>query len=159
MNAHVKSDDTREFLTFALGDQEYGVDILKVQEIRGRDPITKLPDTPDYIRGVINLRGAVVPVIDLRIKFKLERADYNELTVMIILNLGEHTVAIVVDSVSDVIALTPKEFRPTSHFNRTIDARMLSGMGVVGERILVLLDMDKVALGSDLDHAMEAASQ
>ncbi|MBL2103848.1 chemotaxis protein CheW, partial [Klebsiella pneumoniae] len=94
--------------TFALGDEEYGVDILKVQEIRGYDAVTRIPDTPDFIKGVINLRGTIVPVVDMRVKFQLPRADYNAFTVMIVLNVANRVVGMVVDGVSDVVALRPE---------------------------------------------------
>lgn len=146
-----------EYLAFTLGDQEYGVDILKVQEIRGRDPIVRLPDTPDYILGVINLRGSVVPVVDLRIKFKLADVEYTATTVMIILTLAGQTVGIVVDTVSDVIELTPNQFRPTTQFDRTFNARQLIGMGVVDKRMLVLLNMEAVVLDQALENALATA--
>ncbi|MHB8912822.1 MAG: chemotaxis protein CheW, partial [Lysobacter sp.] len=98
-------DASDEYLTFALGEEEYGVDILKVQEIRSYDAVTRLPDAPDYIKGVINLRGTIVPVIDMRLKFRLARADYNDLTVMIVLSVADRVVGMVVDSVSDVVRL------------------------------------------------------
>ena len=104
--AALRADDASdEYLTFALGDEEYGVDILKVQEIRSYDVVTRLPDAPDYIKGVINLRGTIVPVIDMRLKFRLARADYNDLTVMIVLSVAGRVVGMVVDSVSDVVRL------------------------------------------------------
>lgn len=146
-----------EYLAFTLGDQEYGVDILKVQEIRGRDPIVHLPDTPNYILGVTNLRGLVVPVIDLRIKFKLADVEYRSTTVTIILTLADQTVGIVVDTVSDVIELTPSQFKPTTQFDRTFNARQLIGMGVVDKRMLVLLNMEAVVLDQELEQAMALA--
>ncbi|GAE56927.1 chemotaxis protein, partial [Xanthomonas arboricola pv. pruni MAFF 301420] len=102
-----------EFLSFALGEEHYGVDILKVQEIRGYDSVTRLPDAPDYIKGVINLRGTIVPVIDLRLKLRLKEARYDAFTVMIVLNVEDRVVGIVVDSVSDVIPLNDDQIRPT----------------------------------------------
>lgn len=103
-------DPCAEFLTFSLGDEIYGVDILKVQEIRGYDTVTRLPNAPDFIKGVINLRGTIVPVVDMRLKFQLGRVDYNEFTVMIILNIARRVVGMVVDGVSDVMQLTPNRF-------------------------------------------------
>src|SRR5688572_32414414 len=108
---HTTADQTQavpsmpnEFLTFTLGDEEYGVDILKVQEIRGYGTVTRIPEAPDFVKGVINLRGTIVPVVDMRLKFKLGKADYNTFTVMIILNVADRVVGMVVDSVSDVVA-------------------------------------------------------
>jgi len=133
----------REFLTFRLGSQEFGVDILKVQEIRGYGDVTRIPDTPDYIRGVINLRGTVVPVIDMRLKFKQE-AHYDAFTVMIVLNMAKTVVAIVVDGVSDVVAFAAKDLKPAPEFGRGVDARFLTGIGMHGERMVLLLDIDEM---------------
>src|SRR3546814_4225073 len=107
--------DSSEFLTFTLGAEEYGVDILKVQEIRRYDTVTRIPDTPDFIKGVVNLRGTIVPVIDLRQKLKFERADYDAFTVMIILNIAKRVVGMVVDSVSDVMQLSAEQIRSEEH--------------------------------------------
>ena len=101
----------QEFLTFTLGEEEYGVDILKVQEIRGYDTVTRIPDTPDFVKGVINLRGTIVPVIDMRLKFKLANVTYDSFTVMIILNVARRIVGMVVDGVSDVIGLSAEQIR------------------------------------------------
>lgn len=145
--AHAES---AEFLTFTLGDEEYGVDILKVQEIRGYDTVTRIPDTPAFIKGVINLRGTIVPVVDMRLKFNLGKAEYNEFTVMIILNVGKRVVGIVVDSVSDVLALTPEQIRPAPDFNRGLDPRFLTGIGAVDDRMLILVDIEKLVLSPEL---------
>jgi len=137
------NESRREFLTFRLGQQEFGVDILKVQEIRGYEGVTRIPDTPEYIKGVINLRGAVVPVVDMRLKFKLE-AQYDAFTVMIVLNMASTVVAIVVDGVSDVSAFTDSQLKPPPEFGRGVDARFLNGIGMVGERMVLLLDIDEM---------------
>src|SRR4051812_11574072 len=97
----------QEFLTFTLGDEEYGVDILKVQEIRSYELVTAIANSPDFIKGVINLRGVIVPIVDLRIKFNLPKVEYSEFTVVIILNLAERVIGVVVDSVSDVVSFIP----------------------------------------------------
>lgn len=140
----------REFLTFTLGAEEYGVDILKVQEIRGYDTVTRIPDAPEFIKGVINLRGTIVPVVDLRLKFKLGEAVYNALTVMIILNIGARVVGMVVDSVSDVIALDAAQLRPPPEFGSAFDARYLAGLGTVDDRMLILLDIEKLLSSAEL---------
>jgi len=131
-----------EFLSFTLGNEQYGVDILKVQEIRGYDQVTRVPDAPDYIKGVINLRGTIVPVIDLRLKLRLENARYDAFTVMIVLNVEQRVVGIVVDSVSDVIALTAEQIRPTPEFGAAVDTRFINGIGTQDERMLILLDIE-----------------
>jgi purine-binding chemotaxis protein CheW len=139
-----------EYLTFTLGDEEYGIDILKVQEIRGYDAVTKIANTPDFIKGVINLRGAVVPIVDLRIKFNLGKIEYNEFTVVIILNLDKRIVGIVVDGVSDVIALTSANIRPVPDLVSSIDTRYLSGLGNLDDRMLILVDISKLMTSHEM---------
>jgi purine-binding chemotaxis protein CheW len=147
---------TGEYLTFALGNQLYGVDILKVQEIRGYDGVTTIPNTPEHIKGVINLRGAIVPVLDLRIKFRLGEARYDSFTVMIILNLAGRVVGAVVDSVSDVVQLTAAQVRPPPRLGAGVDARYLVGVGVVDDGMVLLIDIERLLGSEDLaliDHA------
>ncbi len=139
-----------EFLTFTLGAEEYGVDILKVQEIRGYDTVTKVPNAPSFIKGVINLRGTIVPVIDLRLKFSLERADYNEFTVMIILNVARRIVGVVVDGVSDVMQLTPEQIRPAPEFGGGINTKFITGIGALEQRMLILIDIEKLMSSEDM---------
>ena len=139
-----------EFLTFTLGEEEYGMDILKVQEIRGYDAVTTIANTPDFIKGVINLRGTIVPIVDLRIKFHLGTVEYNQLTVVIILNLGRRVVGVVVDSVSDVLALTPEQIRPAPDLSAGLDTRYLTGLGTVGERMLILVDIEKLMSSNEM---------
>ncbi len=150
VNAQVAAGQPNEFLTFTLGDEEYGVDILKVQEIRGYDTVTKIPDAPDFIKGVINLRGTIVPVVDMRIKFKLGRADYNEFTVMIILNIARRVVGMVVDGVSDVMQLSAEQIRPAPEFGGSINTRFITGLGTLDERMLILVDIEKLMSGQDM---------
>jgi purine-binding chemotaxis protein CheW len=140
-----------EFLTFTLGSEEYGMDILKVQEIRGYDAVTTIANTPEFIKGVINLRGTIVPIVDLRIKFHLGTVEYNQLTVVIILNLGHRVVGIVVDSVSDVLALTPEQIRPAPDLSAGLDTRYLMGLGTVGERMLILVDIEKLMSSHEME--------
>ena len=139
-----------EFLTFTLGAEEYGVDILKVQEIRGYDTVTKVPNAPSFIKGVINLRGTIVPVVDLRLKFSLERADYNEFTVMIILNVARRIVGVVVDGVSDVMQLTPEQIRPAPEFGGGINTKFITGIGALEQRMLILIDIEKLMSSEDM---------
>ncbi|THD02893.1 chemotaxis protein CheW [Panacagrimonas perspica] len=146
-----------EFLTFALGAEEYGVDILKVQEIRGYDTVTRIPDAPDFIKGVINLRGTIVPVVDMRLKFKLGKADYNEFTVMIILNIAHRVVGMVVDGVSDVMQLSAEQIRPAPEFGGAVNTRFITGIGALDKRMLILVDIEKLMSGSDMS-LMDAAS-
>ncbi|WP_434223269.1 chemotaxis protein CheW [Sinimarinibacterium thermocellulolyticum] len=139
-----------EFLTFTLGDEEYGVDILKVQEIRGYDTVTKIPDAPEFIKGVINLRGTIVPVIDMRLKFRLGRAEYDAFTVMIILNVAGRVVGMVVDGVSDVMQLTPEQIRPAPEFGSAMNARYITGLGALDDRMLILVDIEKLMMAPDM---------
>jgi purine-binding chemotaxis protein CheW len=146
-----------EFLTFTLGKEEYGVDILKVQEIRGYDAVTRLPDAPDYIKGVINLRGTIVPVIDMRVKFRLE-AKVDALTVMIVLNVADRVVGMVVDSVSDVVQLTGEQIRPMPEVGTGIDRRFLTGIGALDERMLILLDIEGLMTSTEMGLVVDNAA-
>lgn len=148
--ANLSEVGVREYLTFTLGAEEYGVDILKVQEIRGYDAVTRIPDAPDFIKGVINLRGTIVPVVDMRLKFKLGRAEYNEFTVMIILNIARRVVGMVVDGVSDVMQLTAEQIRPAPEFGAAINTRYITGLGTLDNRMLILVDIEKLMSGADM---------
>jgi purine-binding chemotaxis protein CheW len=140
-----------EFLTFTLGPEEYGIDILKVQEIRGYDAVTTIANTPSFIKGVINLRGIIVPIVDMRIKFNLENVTYDQLTVVIILNLASRVVGMVVDGVSDVIALTPEQIKIAPQFGATLDTKYLMGLGTIDQRMLILVDIEKLMSSSDME--------
>ena len=139
-----------EFLTFRLGAEEYGIEILKVQEIRGYDSITQIANAPDFIKGVVNLRGIIVPIIDLRIKFRLGKADYDQFTVVIILNVAGRVMGIVVDGVSDVINLENDHIRSTQEFGPVIDTEYIVGLGTVDERMLILIDIEKLMSSGDM---------
>ncbi|WP_287597020.1 chemotaxis protein CheW [Thermomonas sp.] len=152
-----KAATAGEFLTFTLGQEEYGVDILKVQEIRGYDAVTRLPDAPDYIKGVINLRGTIVPVIDMRVKFRLE-AKVDALTVMIVLNVADRVVGMVVDSVSDVVQLTAEQIRAMPEVGTGIDRRFLTGIGALDERMLILLDIEGLMTSTEMGLVVDSAA-
>ena len=151
-DSRITATDTTggEYLSFTLGNEHYGVDILKVQEIRGYDAVTRVPDAPDYIKGVINLRGTIVPVIDLRLKLRLDEARYDAFTVMIVLNVEDRVVGIVVDSVSDVIPLNADQIRPTPEFGAAVDTRFISGIGTQDDRMLILLDIETLLDSADM---------
>ncbi len=149
-HGHAQQESVREFLAFTLASEEYGVDILAVQEIRGYDTVTRVPDAPDYIKGVINLRGTIVPVIDLRLKFRLGEARYDAFTVMIVLNLGGKVVGVVVDGVSDVVPLASEQVRPTPEFGAAVDTRYISGIGTINDRMLILLDIESLVLSAEV---------
>lgn len=140
----------QEFLIFTLGDEEYGVDILKVQEIRGYDQVTRIANTPGFIKGVTNLRGVIVPIVDLRIKFAQQEVDYDDNTVVIVLNLGQRVVGIVVDGVSDVLSLTTDQIRPAPEFAVTLSTEYLTGLGSLGERMLILVDIEKLLSSEEM---------
>lgn len=139
-----------EMLVFTLGTEEYGIDILKVQEIRGYDAVTRIANSPIFLKGVINLRGAIVPIVDLRIRFGLGNIRYDEFTVVIILNVANRVVGIVVDGVSDVINLVPDQVRPAPDFGVVVQTDYLLGLGTVGERMVILADIEKMMTSSDL---------
>ncbi len=139
----------QEFLTFTLGDEEYAIDILKVQEIRGYDSVTRIANTPAFIKGVINLRGLIVPIVDMRIKFNLGEPVYNEFTVTVILNLGKRVIGAVVDSVSDVISLAEEDIHPAPEFG-TFDMQYLLGLAAVNERMLILLDIERLMSSTEM---------
>jgi len=134
----------RKYLTFRLDNEEYGIDILKVQEIRGYEAPTRITNAPDFIKGVVNLRGTIVPIVDMRLKFQCSKAEYNSFTVVIVLNLNHRVVGIVVDSVSDVMELPPESLRPSPEVDSIIDNSCITGLGSVGERMLILLDIESL---------------
>jgi purine-binding chemotaxis protein CheW len=147
-----------EYLTFILGTEEYGVEILKVQEIRSYEAVTKIANTPDFIKGVINLRGSIVPIIDLRMRFNLANADYNEFTVVIILNLNNRIMGMVVDGVSDVLELKASQISPVPELVSSIDTKYLLGLGTVDARMLILVDIEQLMSSKEME-LMEAAGE
>jgi purine-binding chemotaxis protein CheW len=138
-----------EFLTFRLGAEEYAIEILKVQEIRGWETPTAIANTPAFIKGVINLRGTIVPIVDLRLKFKGE-AKYDEFTVVIILSVARRVLGIVVDAVSDVVTLLPAQIRPAPEFGGSLDTRFITGLGTVADRMLILTDIERLMTSRDM---------
>jgi purine-binding chemotaxis protein CheW len=140
----------REFLAFKLGAEEYGIDILRVQEIRSYEAPTRIANAPAFIKGVINLRGVIVPIVDMRIKFALAAASYDAFTVVIILNIGQRVVGMVVDAVSDVITLAPEQLRPVPEFSSAIATDHLLAIGAVDERMLILVDIEKLMTSPDM---------
>lgn len=140
----------KEFLSFKLGQEEYCLDILNVQEIRGYDAVTSIANTPDFIKGVINLRGNIVPIVDMRIKFHLSEARYDATTIVIILNLNKKMIGIVVDSVSDVIALPIESIREAPRFGSAINTEFISGMATIDDRMLIVVDIQRLMSSDDL---------
>ncbi|MBA4175677.1 MAG: chemotaxis protein CheW [Leptothrix sp. (in: Bacteria)] len=147
-----------EFLTFRLGAEEYGIDILRVQEIRSYEPPTRIANAPSFIKGVVNLRGVIVPIIDLRLKLGCDSAEYNTFTVVVVLNVRGRVVGAVVDSVSDVLELGKEEIKPAPEMNSSIDASYITGIGAVTnaqgekgtERMLILMDIEGLMSSADM---------
>ena len=139
-----------EFLAFTLGKEEYGIDILKVQEIRGYEAVTRIANAPEFIKGVVNLRGIIVPIVDMRIKFNLGEPTYDQFTVVIILNIGGRVMGMVVDSVSDVITLSPEQVKPAPEMGTAFNTDYLIGLGTLDERMLILIDIDKLMSSSEM---------
>ncbi len=139
-----------EFLSFRLGAEEYGIDILRVQEIRSYEEPTRIANAPHFIKGVVNLRGVIVPVVDLRIKLGCEKVDYNGFTVVIVLNVRGRVVGAVVDSVSDVLELASDAIKPAPEMNTTVDTSFITGIASVGERMLILMDIEALMSSADM---------
>lgn len=139
-----------EYLTFRLGTEEYGIDILRVQEIRSYEQPTRIANAPAFLKGVVNLRGVIVPIIDLRLKLNCETAEYNHFTVVIVLNVRGRVVGTVVDSVSDVLQLSNDVIRPAPSTNATIDTSYITGIGAVGDRMLILMDIEALMSAADM---------
>jgi len=140
----------QEYLAFTLGKEEYGIDILKVQEIRGYETVTRIANSPDFIKGVVNLRGIIVPIVDMRIKFQLGEPTYDQFTVVIILNVAGRVVGMVVDSVSDVTTLSPEQIKPAPEMGTALNTDYLIGLGTIDQRMLILVDIDKLMSGAEM---------
>lgn len=145
-----------EYLTFRLDREEYGIDILKVQEIRGYESPTRIANAPSFIKGVVNLRGTIVPIVDMRLKFNCANAVYDAFTVVIILNLHQRIVGIVVDSVSDVMGLVPDQMRGAPDIESIIDSDAIIGLGSLDDRMLILLDIEKLMSSLDMSLVADA---
>lgn len=147
-----------EYLTFTLGSEEYAIDILKVQEIRGYEQPTLIANSPAFIKGVINLRGIIVPIVDLRIKFNLSTIEYTPFTVVIILNIAGRVIGVVVDSVSDVLTLSGQQIRPAPDFSATFDTKYILGLATVDERMFIVTDIEQLMTSSDMELVERAAA-
>jgi len=163
--ANARADETAEatqYLTVNLADEEYAVDILAVREIRGWTPVTRIPQAPSYVLGVLNLRGVIVPVIDMRLRFGLAREEYTATTVTVIVTVAGRNFGVVVDAVSDVIDIVPSAIRPVPDMGTAVDTEYLKGLTSVGERMVLLLDVDKLLQPQDaqmLEAALPAAEE
>lgn len=136
--------DGSQFLTFNLGDELYGVDILRVQEIKGYTTVTKIPNTPPHIKGVLNLRGTIVPIVELRTKFGLPTIDYTAFTVIVVVVVRDKVMGLVVDSVSDVLNIDRKDIQPPPQFGAKVDVSFVNGIGKSGDKLVTLLEMDRL---------------
>ena len=142
--------EIHEFLAFRLGAEEYGIDILKVQEIRGYENVTRIANAPEFIKGVVNLRGIIVPIVDMRIRFNLGTPTYDQFTVVIILNMHGRVVGMVVDSVSDVTQLSKEQIKPAPEMGTVLNTDHLLGLGTVEDRMLILLDIDRLMASEEM---------
>jgi purine-binding chemotaxis protein CheW len=159
---HTSSDATqvgREYLSFVLGDAQYCIDILKVQEIRTYETPTRIANTPAFIKGVMNLRGNIVPIIDLRVKFGLAEPRYDTQTVVIVLNVAKRTIGVVVDGVSDVIAIPASDIKPPPELGGALDMQYLQGLATVGGQMLILIDIERLMSSREMSIMDEAAAQ
>ena len=146
----VAATSLREFLAFKLGAEEYGIDILRVQEIRSYEEPTRIANAPPFIKGVVNLRGVIVPIVDMRLRFNLEQVKYDSFTVVIVLNIGARVMGMVVDAVSDVITLTREQLRPVPEFNSAIQSEHLLAIGAIDKRMLILVDIEKLMTSPEM---------
>jgi purine-binding chemotaxis protein CheW len=154
-------DSTKQMLTFVLGDETYGVDILRVQEIRGWQPVTRIPQSPRHVLGVLNLRGSIVPIVDLRMRLDFERAEYTAVTVIIVLSIqsahGRRDVGVVVDAVSDVINVQAREVKPAPDLGAQVNIEYIQGLATIADRMVMLLDIDRLISADIMDAAAMAA--
>jgi purine-binding chemotaxis protein CheW len=153
---HADITTGNEYLAFKLGEEEYGIDILKVQEIRGYENVTRIANAPEFIKGVINLRGIIVPIVDMRIKFDLGEPTYDQFTVVIILSIAGRVMGMVVDSVSDVTTLQPDQIRPAPQMGSALNTDYLVGLGTVEERMLILLDIERLMSSAEMGLLQQA---
>jgi len=152
--AALRTDEVSQFLSFTLGAEDYGVNILRVQEIRGWQQVTRVPNAPPHVLGVLNLRGVIVPIIDMRMRFRMTKVEYNPTTVIIVLSVqgaaGVHVFGIVVDSVSDVLDVQTRDVKAKPDFGAAVSTDFISGLATVGERMIMLLDIDKLLSADEL---------
>ncbi|MDM8565197.1 chemotaxis protein CheW [Candidatus Halobeggiatoa sp. HSG11] len=163
MNSDINDDIANKYLTFVLATEEYAIDILRVQEIKGWSKVTQIPNTPSYICGVINLRGTIVPIVDLRLRFNLDYQEYGSMTVVVVVNVispnsKERIMGVVVDGVSDVYDVTETEIKPPPDFGSVISTEFVDGLATVSDKMVIVLDIDKL-LNSDELAIIDGLSQ
>jgi purine-binding chemotaxis protein CheW len=152
------SSEDQQYLTFNLADEYYGVDILKVQEIKGYTTVTRIPNTPDYLKGVLNLRGTIVPIVDLRMKFGMGTTDPTSFTVMVVVNVRNRIMGFMVDAVSDVLDLNAKNIQPPPELGSGVDITFVAGIGNSNDRLVTLLDIDRVLTEEEVTVVAEVAA-
>jgi purine-binding chemotaxis protein CheW len=161
-NGKCPGEESHQVLTFVLGNETYGVDILRVQEIRGWSAVTKIPHAPPHVLGVLNLRGSIVPIVDLRMRFSLDRAEYTTVTVIIVVSVisaaGRRDFGVVVDGVSDVVDVNTAEVKAAPELGAKGATDYIRGLVPVSERMVVLLDIDRL-IGSDLTSFSNSADE
>jgi purine-binding chemotaxis protein CheW len=148
--------DAGQYLTLRLGDEDYAIDIMRVQEIRSYEEPTRMANSPAFIKGVVNLRGVIVPIVDLRMKLNVSKVDYNEFTVVIILNIRGSVIGAVVDAVSDVVTLDARTIKPAPQFESAIDSRFILGLAHIGDRMLIVMNMEALLSNAELGIAAAA---
>lgn len=153
-------EDTQDgkYLTFSLGNEEYGIEIRNVTEIIGIQSITDLPDTPVFVKGVINLRGKVIPVIDVRLRFNIQEKEYNDRTCIVVVNISNKSVGLIVDTVSEVLDIPHKDIEAPPKVNNRAGSRYIQGLGKVGDNVKILLDTHKLLFGDEIEQIAEAMS-
>ena len=149
--------ESQQYLTFELADEQYGVDILAVQEIKGYMAVTRIPNTPDYLKGVLNLRGTIVPIVDLRLKFGMGPTEPTSFTVVVVVNVRERVMGMLVDAVSDVLEMAAKDIQSPPDLGSKVDISFISGIGSANERLVTLLDIDRVLSEEEVAQVVEAA--
>ena len=152
------STDGNQFLSFTLGDEHYGVDILRVQEIKGYTTVTRIPNTPGFIKGVLNLRGTIVPIVNLRSKFGMPEVEPTMFTVIVVVVVRDRIMDVIVDAVSDVLDIAAKDIQPPPQFGAQVDVSFLSGIGKCGDKLVSLLDIDRLLTDGDVQALQDAAS-
>jgi purine-binding chemotaxis protein CheW len=149
--------DAGQYLTLRLGEEEYAIDILRVQEIRSYEEPTRMVNSPSFIKGVVNLRGVIVPIVDLRLKLNIAKVEYNEFTVVIILNVRGTVIGAVVDAVADVVTLSADIIKPAPQFESAIETRFIVGLANLGERMLIVMNMEALMSNTELGMVTQAA--
>ncbi len=149
------ASDGQQYLTFTLDDETYGIEIVRVQEIKGYTVVTHIPNTPDYIKGILNLRGTIVPIVDLRLTFGMEKMEYDKMTVIIVVEVQGRVMGIIVDAVSDVLSIPTKDIQGTPQFGASVDVSFISGIGKSADKLVTLLDLDRILSVEEIEEVIK----